>query len=457
MIKSMVTLSILVVSVAQAAAPPTTQSFHDWAPTPPMGWNSWDCFGGAVTEEQVLANADYVAKHLKSHGWNTMVIDGRWCRPDPIQSNKMEGADLVMDENGRLRPAPNRFPSTADSHTFKPIADAVHAKGLKFGFHILSGIPRQAVKKNVAILGTDVHAADIADTNRRCSWSDDTWALDMSKPGAQAYYDSVFALYASWEIDFIKVDDLAKPYHKLDVEAIRRAIDKTGRKIVFSTSAGPLPPDGVEHVPGYANMWRMSGDFWDVWRQLEGHFDALAAWSDRHIEHGFADGDMLPIGSLRLERPKPPGGHWTRFTHDEQITLMTLWSIARSPLFAGGNLPDNDAWTLSLLTNDEVIAVDQHSSDNHCLFRHGDQVVWTAKAPEGDDIYVAIFNAAKPGQAPQSTQPAVIEVTLDDLKIKGPCRVRDLWTRQDLGVVKDRISASINSHGAVLYRVHAER
>jgi hypothetical protein len=251
------------------------------------------------------------------------------------------------------------------------------------------------VKKNVAIAGIEnLHAADIADTSSTCRWSDDTYGLDMSKPGAQAYYDSVFALLASWEIDFIKVDDLAKPYKKADVEAIRRAIDKTGRRIVFSTSAGPLPPDGVAHVPGYANLWRMSGDFWDVWRQLYAHFDDLAAWADRRVPHGFPDADMLPIGSLRLERANPKAGHWTRFTHDEQMTLMTLWCIARSPLFVGGNLPDNDEWTISLLTNDEVLAVDQHSQGNRQFFRDGDRIGWTARAADSKDVYVALFNGS---------------------------------------------------------------
>jgi len=421
-----------------------------------MGWNSWDCFGGAATEAVVLANADYMAKNLKRHGWDTIVIDGRWCRPDPDMKNKNGGMDLEMDENGRLRPAPNRFPSSRESRSFKPLADAIHAKGLKFGVHILRGIPRQAVKKNVAIAGIEnIRAADIADTTSTCSWSDDTYGLDMSKPGAQAYYDSVFALLASWEIDFIKVDDLAKPYKKGDVEAIRRAIDKTGRHIVFSTSAGPLPPDGVAHVPGYANMWRMSGDFWDVWPQLHKQFGGLAEWADRRVPRGFVDADMLPIGALRLERPKPPGGHWTRFTHDEQITLMTLWCIARSPLFAGGNLPDNDQFTLSLLTNDEVLAVDQHSEGNRQFFRHGDQIGWTARVPDSKDVYLALFNAAPANGA--ATQPAAVSVRLNDLGIRGRCQVRDLWSHKELEQAADTLTATIPSHGAVLYRLQPER
>src|SRR5207248_4506497 len=210
---------------------------------------------------------------------------------------------------------------------FKPLADQIHARGLKFGLHLLRGIPRLAVKQDVPIAGTNVRAADIADTTSTCSWSDATWGMNMSKPGAAAYYDSVFALYASWGIDFIKVDDLAKPYHKDDVEAIRRAIDKTGRRIIFSTSAGPLPPDGVAHVPGFANMWRMSGDFWDTWPALYRHFAPFAEWADRRVPFGFTDGDMLPVGAIRVRQSDTL--HPTRFTRDEQITLMTLWSIAR--------------------------------------------------------------------------------------------------------------------------------
>jgi alpha-galactosidase len=443
-----------VVTVKVQAAPPQPfKQFYDWAPTPPMGWNSWDCFGAAATEAIVLSNADYIVKNLKSHGYDTVVIDGRWCRPDPSKANKMGGMDLEMDENGRLRPTPTRFPSARETRSFKPIADAVHAKGLKFGIHILRGIPRQAVKKNVPILGVPgIRATDIANTNSTCPWSDDTYRLDFSKPGAQAYYDSVFALLASWEIDFIKVDDLVKPYSEADVEALRHAIDKTGRPIVFSTSPGPLPANALGHVTNYANMWRMSGDFWDVWSQLHNQFAGLAAWADRPVTRGFIDADMLPVGSLRLNRPRPPGGHWTRFTHDEQITLMTLWCIARSPLFAGGNLPDNDPWTLSLLTNEEVLAVDQHSEGNRQFFSRYDQIGWTARVPDSKDVYVALFNASPEKEI--EAKPVVLTAHLADLGIQGRCNVRDLWSHKDLAVACKTISATIPSHGAVLYRLH---
>jgi alpha-galactosidase len=446
-------------ALAQAAKP----TFHDWAATPPMGWNSWDCFGPAVNEEQTLANADYIAKNLKSHGWDLITIDGQWARSQPELTRTSGGMDLEMDASGRLLPAANRFPSSRETRSFKPLADAIHARGLKFGLHLLRGIPRLAVKQNTPIAGTDLHAADIADTTSTCHWSDDTYGIDMSRLGAQAYYDSVFALLASWEIDFIKIDDLAAPYHKGDIEAIRKAIDKTGRPIVLSTSPGPLPIEQADHIAANANTWRISHDFWDTWPALHAQFANLGDWAAHRGPFGFPDADMLPVGSLRLWKD---GVHWTKFTRDEQITLMTLWSIARSPLIVGGNLPDNDEFTLSLLTNDEVIAVNQHSEKNRHVFKRGDQIAWMAQVPRSTDVNLALFNASSPPRRknaaagaraePPATRAAAVLVSLKDLGLAGPCRVRDLWSHRDLGTEKDTISVTINPHGAVLYRLHPE-
>ena len=237
-----------------------------------MGWNSWDCYGAGVNQQDTLANADYMEKNLKSHGWNIITIDIQWYEPLAHTTEYRRGAVLEMDSNGRLLPAGNRFPLTKDSRSFKPVADAIHAKGLKFGLHLLRGIPRQAVAQNVPILGTTVHAADIADKTSVCRWNTDMYGVDMNKPGAQEYYDSVFALFASWDLDFVKVDDLSSPYHKPEIEAIRNAIDKSGRPIVFSTSPGATPVNQGEHVQVNANMWRISNDFWDSWGALYAQF-----------------------------------------------------------------------------------------------------------------------------------------------------------------------------------------
>ena len=450
------------ITTLATAQPTTAPSFHSWAATPPMGWNSWDCFGAGVNQEQALANADYIDKHLKSHGWNIVTIDIQWYEPQAHTDQYRKGATLEMDANGRLLPAPNRFPMTRDSRSFKPIADYLHQRGLKFGLHLLRGIPRQAVVRNVPILGADVHAADIADTNSICRWNDDMYGVDMSKPGAQAYYDSVFALLASWEIDLVKVDDLSRPYHTAEIEAIRKAIDKTGRPIIFSTSPGETPLDQGEHVQSHANMWRVSDDFWDSWPALYEQFARLHNWEPYRGPGHWPDADMLPVGQIRTWDSRRA---WTHFTQDEQITLMTLWCIARSPLILGANLPKNDDFTLSLLTNDEVLAVNQKSKNNRQVMNRNGQIVWIAETRDSDDKYVAIFNAnplprprgsTQPARNPAATQPAAVDVLLKDLNLSGQWRVRDLWRGKDLEAVNDSISATVNFHGAVMYRLHKD-
>jgi hypothetical protein len=467
-------LSLPLLSATTRAQSP---AFYDWAQTPPMGWNSWDCFGAGVTEADTFANADYIDQHLKSHGWTIVTIDIQWYEPTAHAKEYRPNAVLEMDANGRLLPAANRFPMTAASRSFKPIADALHARGLKFGLHLLRGIPRQAVQQNVPILGAGaVHAADIADITSICRWNGDMYGVDMTKPGAQAYYDSVFALLASWDLDLVKVDDLSAPYHKAEIEAIRTAIDKCGRPIIFSTSPGETPLGEGEHVANHANMWRVSDDFWDSWPSLYSQFARLNNWTPFRGPGHWPDADMLPLGNIRTWNPK---GNRTHFTRDEQITLMTLWCIARSPLIVGANLPKNDEFTLSLLTNDDVLAVNQRSTNNRQVWRDKDHIVWTADVPDSKDKYLALFNASpaptdrarrngpastrsattfaaasSPAVDPSATQPATVSISLAALGFGGPCQVRDLWTHQDLARATDTISAAVNSHGAVLYQVH---
>jgi hypothetical protein len=178
------------------------------APTPPMGWNSWDSYGTTVREDQVKANVDWMAEHLAKYGWKYIVVDIQWYEPNAQGHDYKPGAPLTMDEFGRLTPAVNRFPSSGNGAGFKPLADYVHSKGLKFGIHIMRGIPRQAVEENLPIKGTQYHASDIADKDNACRWNPDMWGIDTTKPGAQAYYDSIAQLYASWGVDFIKADDM---------------------------------------------------------------------------------------------------------------------------------------------------------------------------------------------------------------------------------------------------------
>ena len=442
------TLMTCMVTALWAAQGSTVESlpFHAWAQTPPMGWNSWDCFATTVTEAQTKAHADYMAEHLKAHGWQYIVVDIQWYEPNATSYNYRRNAELVMDEWGRLLPAVNRFPSAANGAGFKPLADYVHGKGLRFGIHLMRGIPRQAVNKNLAVKGTSLRAQDIANKASTCPWNPDMYGVDMSKPGAQEYYNSVFDLIASWGVDYVKVDDISRPYHEheKEIEAVRKAIDQTARPMVLSLSPGETALTAAEHVKRNANLWRISDDFWDTWRSLYEQFARLKNWNPHRGPGFWPDADMLPFGVLDQGRRK------TRFTQDEQVTVMTLWSIARSPLMHGGDMTKMDDFTLALLTNDEVLAVNQRSTNNRPLFERDKLIAWAADVPDSSDKYLAVFNAQDvvPGR-----ENAKVSAPLVDLGITGPAKVRDLWTHKDLGVVEKEISRDIPFHGAGLYRV----
>jgi len=365
--------------------------FHKWAPYPPMGWNSWDCFGPTVVEEEVKANADYMAKNLKKFGWEYIVVDIRWF----VENDKSGGYNqtdprYVIDEYGRFMPAINRFPSAADGNGFKSLAGYVHKLGLKFGIHIMRGIPVIAVKNNLPIMGTDLRAQDIYSPENQCTWLRDMYTIVKGKPGAQEYYNSIFRLYASWGVDFVKVDDLSG---RLDeIELVRNAIDSCGRNIVLSLSPSGNRIENADFLETHANMWRTTDDFWDNWPDLKSEFEVCNRWTEFRGKGYYPDADMLPLGKIgiRAERGEPRN---SQYTPDEQITLITLFSIFRSPLMFGGNLPDNDEFTLSLITNKDVLYVNRHSTNNKQIFRENDLIAWSADDPKNGDKFVALFDA----------------------------------------------------------------
>ena len=417
-----------------------------------MGWNSWDCFATTVTEAQILAEAGVMKEKLAAHGWNLITVDIQWYEPNATGFDYRKDAKLSMDEWGRLMPATNKFPSAADSKGFKPLADHVHSLGLKFGVHLMRGIPRQAVAAKMPVKGTGFTAADIANTRDICQWNGDMYGVDMSKPGAQEYYDSVFEQFARWGIDFVKVDDLSRPYHKAEIEAIRKAIDHAGRPIVFSTSPGATPVNEGQHISIHANMWRISDDFWDKWPLLLEQFDRLRDWTPWRGPGHYPDADMLPIGVLQM------GKNRTHFTHDEQFSLLTLWSIAQSPLILGADLTKLDSFTLSLLTNDAVIAVNQSGEHSRELFHHDGYYAWASETPGSKDKYLAVFNT-RDKMDDSATSPApgadgvAVPVQLSKFDLTRVKNIQNLWTHEDLGPFTNEFAPVINYHGAGLYRV----
>lgn len=426
----------------------------EFAIYPPMGWNSWDVYGASVTEEEIRKNAEYMAKNLKQYGWEYVVVDIQWYEPKAHSCYYNAFTELEMDEYSRLIPAENRFPSSKNGQGFKVLADYIHGLGLKFGIHIMRGIPRQAVHKNTKILGTNITAREIASTDSICRWNTDMYGVDSSKEGAFEYYDSLIQLYSSWGVDFIKMDDASCaeigdiPYFAGEIELIRKAIDKSGRKIVLSLSPGPTSLESAQHVMKNANMWRMTGDYWDRWTDLYNEFDKCRKWSVYSGAGHWPDADMLPLGRLgiRTDRNDNYGiGRMTRFTKDEQIMMISLWCMFRSPLMLGSELTQIDDWTLELITNSEVLKILKDSRNGHEVFRKDDKVVWSAEGEDGS-VYIGLFNLCESQEN--------ISVDLTQLGLNESYRGRDLWLHKEIGILENKIEFNINPHSCKLIKIN---
>ncbi len=424
------------------------------AATPPLGWNSWDSYGLTITADEFKHNVDWFDQHLKPAGWEYVVVDEGWYLAHP-ENAATKGADqgYTLDETGRYTPAESRFPGG-----LKALADYAHQRGLKFGIHIIKGIPREAVEKNLPIAGSSFHAADAADPSDTCRWNSDNYGIKDNAAG-QAYYDSVAALYAGWGVDFVKVDCISRPYNAHEIHMVSAALKKSGRPVVLSLSPGPTPLDQAQDVIKYAQQWRISDDFWDVWKDpavaagsfpqsLTNQFVNLASWAPYAGPGHWPDADMLPIGYLG---PRPGWGQprLSRLTYDETRTLITLWSIARSPLILGANLTQLDAFAETLLTNREVLFVDQQSTGGHLLAGVGEPdrgIVWRAEEPKrGKRSFLAVFNVGD--------TPLDYAYAWKQLGLKGSQhRVRDLWQAEELGRLP-QLKGTLPPHGAALFRV----
>lgn len=425
----------------------------DFIKKPPMGWNSWDCYGAGVTEDELLGNAEFMRDRLKQYGYQYVVCDIQWYEPAAKGNVYNNFADLCMDEYSRLIPAVNRFPSSANGAGFKPIADKIHSMGLKFGIHIMRGIPRQAVHRNTRIYGTTARARDIASQFSLCPWNTDMYGVDTEKRGAEEYYDSLFKLYASWGVDFVKVDDIANtefspqnPYSaEKEIEMIRAAIDRSGRDMVLSLSPGPAPLNKAEHLSENANMWRISGDFWDRWDKLLNMFSLCEKWYPYVKDGSFPDCDILPLGKLCIDGSYMGDmGRDSGFTKEEQKTMMTLWAVFRSPLFFGGELRLTDDYTLSLVTNPEVINVNQNSEKPLFVYNKGGIAVWQTKIE--NCTAVAVFNL--------SDEEKHYKLSFSDLGIENVRAVRDLWARKDIPKCENDVVVSLKPHSSEFFEIH---
>jgi hypothetical protein len=274
-------------------------------------------------------------------------------------------------------------------------------------------------------------------------------AEEKSKSAAQAYYNSLIALYTEWGVDYLKVDDLAAPnYRREEVEMIRKAIDNSGRSIVLSASPGDTPLDCADHCMENLNLWRVSNDFWDEWRLLYKQFGLMKDWNPYMATGHFPDADMIPIGHLcvRTNAEFNPTRR-TRFTKDEQYTMMSLWAISRSPLMLGCELTDLDEFSLKLITNPEVMKINQLSEGNREYSRQDDCPIWIANGPEGQ-VYLGLFNL--------NEEPRIVGAIFDQLGIQGIHTVVDVWSDKVMGNYSDFIAVPLKPHESKLIQIIIE-
>lgn len=422
----------------------------------PMGWNSYDYYDTTVNEEQIRNNAKYMAEHLASAGWEYIVVDIQWYAHNPgsqrDQYQYIPFGDVEMDEFGRLLPDPVRFPSSENGAGFAPLAQYIHELGLKFGIHIMRGIPRIAAHLHLPIYNSDSRANDVANPSSICGWNPDMYGIRKDTPGGQAYYDSIVDLYAEWGVDFIKCDDICNtniykdnPYSaEHEIGMLSKAIEKSGREIVLSLSPGPALIEKAWHYEKYANMWRITDDFWDTWPLLENMFERCELWQNHVAAGSYPDCDMLPLGMLGKgfgdERK-------TNFTQEEQKTMMTLWCMFGSPLMIGAELTLLDDWTKDVLTNVDLTKLLSNDYRGGQEVREAAYVIWSCCSEKSDEWYLAVFNLLDEEQA------IYIENNkLDSCQLKAEMKLKEIWSGEEYRFPGDEMEILVPPHGVKLYR-----
>jgi alpha-galactosidase len=379
------------------------------APKPPLGWNSFDSYGVYLHEKAAMENLEAMAKHLEPYGYEYFVIDNGWfgeykLKPGTLYPLEKHAGDVNLNEYGHVIASKTYF---ADG--LKPIIDRCHELGLKFGLHMMRGIPRKAYDMNVTIKGTSYKARDIADTvpDYNCTWCAYNYGVDMSKPGAQQWYDGLIQHLADMGVDMIKYDDIV-PY-PAEVEAVANAIKKTGKPILLSLSpGGDVPPDAIKSFQ-MANMLRVTKDVWDHAHYIDDCFDAWKKWTGKESANFWIDMDMIPFGQLLMMSPRKEmqeegdknavrlagNGYrrWQQYSQDQMFTFITLRALSASPLMVGGDLPTMDGFSLRLLTDPDMLACNQNGVMGKLVSENDGIEVWKTPEKGGENKgWVGVFN-----------------------------------------------------------------
>ncbi len=415
------------------------------APAPPMGWNSFDSYGVYLHEEAAMANLEAMADQLKPHGYEYFVIDNGWFGEYRLQEGTIYPAekhahDVRINEYGHFLPSEVYFPNG-----LKPIVDRCHELGLKFGLHLMRGIPRKAYELDLPIKGTEYTARDIANTDPKdnCTWCTYCYAVDMSKPGAQAWYDGLIRHIADMGVDFIKYDDIV-PYPR-EVEAVVKAIRKIDKPIVLSLSpGGKVDPNAIDFFR-MANMLRVTKDVWDEQKYIDDCFEAWRKWGGKERPGFWIDMDMIPFGRLQVMSPPSDDPEksvmskgdialsgkgvrrWSQLNKPQMRTFITLRALAASPLMMGGDLPTLDPYSLALITNEQMIACNQNGVMGSLMLEDNGLETWKVEQRDAPGTgWIGVFNRTdKPGRFELTPQRLGLDSSRYDLA--------DVWGETDRG------------------------
>ncbi|CAI8618893.1 unnamed protein product [Vicia faba] len=355
------------------------------AASPPRGWNSYDAFSWIISEQEFLQNAEIVSQRLSAFGYEYVVVDYLWYRRFVNGANSNSLGFDVIDEWGRMVPDPGRWPSSNNGNGFSQIAKKVHSLGLKFGIHIMRGISTQAVNANTPILdpatgrayeesGRVWHAKDIAIPERTCAWmSNGFMSVNTTLGAGRAFLKSLHQQYAAWGVDLVKHDCVFGT--DLDINEITyvsEVISQLNRPVTYSLSPGPgATPAMAKEISGLVNMYRVTGDDWDKWSDVEPHFDVARDFSNANLiganglkGNSWPDLDMLPFGWITDPGANEGPHRYCRMTLKEQKSQITLWAIAKSPLMYGGDLRKIDPFTFRMITDPTLLEINSFSLNN---------------------------------------------------------------------------------------------
>ncbi len=465
--KSAIIISVLCVTTL---AGKSQQSDAKLAQTPPMGWNSFDSYGVYLHEKAAYDNLEAFAKKLKPFGYEYFVIDAGWfgefkLQPETMFPAEKHAAKIKFNEFGLLQPSDTYFPNG-----MKPVIDRCHELGIKFGLHLMRGIPRAAVKANTPVKGTKYFAQDIADTTSICNWNRQNYGVDMSKPGSQEFYNSLINQMAEWGVDFVKYDDIV-PFPE-EVKAVANAIAQCGRPMILSLSpGGNVDPNHLEAFQK-GHMLRVSPDIWDDQKGINECFHEWRKWNGKSQPGFWIDMDMIPFGQLQMMSPKPAGikgsetkkeimdkiksgeiatfellagkgfNRWSEFTKDQMYTFITLRALSASPLMMGGDLPTLDDFSMKLLTDKEMLKCNQNGVMGILVYEAAGIEIWKTPKKNSKEGWIGIFNRTEEIKS--------ISLKPENLGLDAAAsyKLQDVWNNSEV----QTLDFKINPNGVVFLK-----